>query len=106
MVLWLPLQGVAALAMPFCKHGSHLPGPTDPASHMHVDTSLQHDHPVAHALRCDHVDSSGGLACNDCGMRHLACSPAAPVSERTVQATGTDCYVRSAAVVSPVFIPE
>ena len=26
MILWLPLQGFAAVAMPFCKHALHAPG--------------------------------------------------------------------------------
>jgi hypothetical protein len=72
LLLWLPLQGLAALTMPFCRHALdsdllHSVQEAAPAGHSH------HEHgapaPVSHG-----VDHAGSLACNDCGACHLACA--------------------------------
>lgn len=60
---WLPLQAIAATAMPFCRHGeAHRAVPpvvaADPMEHC-----AMHGAPAAD----DH-----GLNCDDCGFCHLA----------------------------------
>ena len=104
MVVWLPLHGFVALAMPFCKH-THLSGPTGPTTETHVHSASQQAHHMEHPAKHDHAGTTG-LACNDCGACHLACSPAAPVSQRILEATSADCFVQSGAILPPLFIPE
>src|SRR3954467_9472499 len=74
LVAWLPLQGWAAVAMPFCKHAlDHSNGPQTAGSH--------HEHQVQ-TVDAHHQHHSGDtqtkaghdLSCNDCGACHLACS--------------------------------
>jgi hypothetical protein len=118
MILWLPLQGFAALAMPFCQHGSHAPAHTQVAARTHEHASPQHAHHsggnnlgseqsnVKGAAARDDDTSPASLACNDCGACHLACSPAAPVSQPVLGATRADCFAQSGATLPPLFIPE
>jgi hypothetical protein len=74
LLLWLPLQGLAAVSMPFCRHaldsGIGLTAQKDAhAGH------AQHAHePHAPAHGSDTSDHAGGMACNDCGACHLACA--------------------------------
>jgi ferredoxin len=74
LLLWLPLQGLAAVTMPFCRHA--LDADTQPAAQpqahaQHSHHAQEHGAPVQerHA-----ADDPGGLACNDCGACHLACA--------------------------------
>jgi hypothetical protein len=81
VLMWLPLQGVAAIAMPFCRQadaplavGDASGGDHDHHGH-HGDHHSQHDGD-------DHTapapsDDGIPLTCNDCGPCHLACAPAA-----------------------------
>lgn len=118
MILWLPLQGFAAVAMPFCKHGfqaaasermtaqalAHIG-----AQHVHrsaQSTSDSHQQHAAHAGMHHPVDSPGGLACNDCGVCHLACSPAAPISHSAVAPAGAQSFVQFSPTLPPLFVPE
>lgn len=81
IALWLPLQGYGAVAMPFCKHSGSDAGA---ASAGHDGHHSGHDAAPAHH-HGDGIGSQGGpgvadsqgagLACNDCGACHLACSP-------------------------------
>jgi hypothetical protein len=66
LLLWLPFQTVAAVAMPFCEHGQA------PAS---IDASLPHDEHSGHHPAHASDDSSSFFACTDCGACHLACAP-------------------------------
>lgn len=116
MILWLPLQGFAAVAMPFCKHGFHAS-----TSALMVSPSLAHagaepvdrrtpnithQHHAGHA-RTHHQDSSpGGLGCNDCGVCHLACSPVAPTSLSPIERGGTQSFFQFSPVLPPTFVPE
>jgi ferredoxin len=118
MILWLPLQGFAAVAMPFCKHGFH----ASASEHMtaqslvhagtqHVHRSAQstsdsHQHHAAHAGTHDQGGSSGSLACNDCGACHLACSPAAPTSASAVEPVGAQSFTQFSPTFPPLFVPE
>ena len=82
LVLWLPLQGIASVAMPFCRHAESADAATsvgsdahaaDHASAVHLGDS-QHHHP--HGDDPKGVDYGFALSCNDCGACHLACAPA------------------------------
>lgn len=66
VTLWLPLQGLAAAAMPFCAHALTGHGK---ASHHHHEG----DSGAGAAAHAGHSDE--GLQCNDCGPCHLACAP-------------------------------
>ena len=74
LLLWLPLQGLAAVSMPFCRHaldsGIGLTAQEDAhAGH------AQHAHaPYTPAHGSDTSEHAGGMACNDCGACHLACA--------------------------------
>jgi hypothetical protein len=85
VMLWLPLQGIAAVAMPFCRHA--LPDTSmEPAMHgeRQQGSHAQHEHAAdhdGHDAGADAPDPGSSLACNDCGVCHLACAPAvAPAS--------------------------
>ena len=83
LVLWLPVQGIASVAMPFCRHAEgadvappDAPRAADHAPAVHVGDS-EHCHPSAdgeHDSRAG--DHSFSFSCNDCGACHLACAPA------------------------------
>jgi ferredoxin len=80
MALWLPINGYVALAMPFCHHGG-----ADMSAHEtmsaadhsgmahHADPDSGAEHVAGLSVSTDPTGS--GLACNDCGVCHLACSP-------------------------------
>lgn len=90
LLFWLPLQGIAAVDMPFCQHA--LPG----ASHRHagVETGVTQQHGPQSDARASHHHSAmhstlatrapnpslAELGCNDCGACHLACAAMIPVS--------------------------
>jgi len=117
MLLWLPLQGLAAVAMPFCKHGLKLSAPAQTTAEAHVHAHPQHahsgelgssnlhQHHAAHGTHGDY-DSSSGLACNDCGACHLACSPTAPTSRSAANSVGTQTFTPISPTLPPIFIPE
>ena len=92
LLMWLPLQGLAALTMPFCRHA---PGTAA------GDVVAQHGSAADHAGHAHHHDASGAaqepvqpamsLTCNDCGACHLACAAAmlpAPVMRAAAPASG------------------
>jgi ferredoxin len=118
MILWLPLQGYAALTMPFCKHGfrarasEHMTaGSLMQAGAQHVHYGAQsapesHQQHAAHAGMHHPHDSAGGLACNDCGVCHLACSPAALSSPSAIEPIGTQSFWQSSPTFPPPFVPE
>jgi hypothetical protein len=118
MLLWLPLQGYAAVAMPFCKHGFHgtASGHMNAQSLVHVEmghvhhgarsTSDSHEHHAARAGMHHQGGSQGTLDCHDCGVCHLACSPAAPTSHNAIEALGAQCFVLFSPTLPPLFVPE
>jgi hypothetical protein len=119
MILWLPLQGYAAVAMPFCKHGFHAAAServnaqslvhvgTQHVRHDAQSTSGSHRQHVAHTAGTHHPDgSSGGLACHDCGVCHLACSPVAATSRNATEAVGAQSFVPFSPTLPPLFVPE
>jgi hypothetical protein len=89
IALWLPLQGYAAVAMPFCQHSMTAApahdGAADHSRHHHDGHSpVTHvDHPGSSSQSADDdsprsavISNAHSLACNDCGACHLACAPA------------------------------
>ena len=81
LLLWLPLQGVAALTMPFCRHAEQSSASTvtgrDAQTHAaHAHAGQAHDHRTP--ARPGDARGADTLACNDCGACHLACAPAVP----------------------------
>ena len=69
LLLWLPLQGVAAAGMSFCRHDHTPPA----AAH-----STMNDHQDGHACSHDQDASSTSsqTSCDDCGYCHLGGAPA------------------------------
>jgi len=103
MILWLPLHGFAAVAMPFCQHANASGNAAEPhAQHGGHD---HHQAATASPTGAQHA-SSGLLACNDCGACHLACTPAAPSSALAVDSGATYAYSERSAALPPLFIPE
>jgi hypothetical protein len=93
LLIWLPLQGVAAIAMPFCGHQQV------PAGAAGGHDGDHHEHASA-----DHAVPPGN--CDDCGVCQLACAPAMPsqsslpaMSAATQRAT----FVRG---MPPPFVPD
>jgi len=110
MILWLPLQGYAALAMPFCKHGFHMSEHATAQSPVQVHTGAQgildsRQH-AAHASLHQHGGAPDSLVCNDCGVCHLACSPTAPASPAAVEPIGAESFVQFSPMLPPLFVPE
>ena len=107
MILWLPLQGYAALAMPFCRHGLHASAsehaPAQARGETHRGDTGRH-HVVHVALH--HHGTVDSLACNDCGVCHLASSPTAPTSASTIQALCANYFAQFSPTLPPLFVPE
>ena len=92
VMLWLPLQGMAAVVMPFCKQ-AHL----DPSGHAvgHHDQQAedQHQSPAPHA-------------CDDCDICHLACAPGVPCEAALTIALPATEHATSEPWGQPRFIPD
>ncbi len=118
MILWLPLQGFAAVAMPFCTHGSHVSLSAQHIGHPLAHTETRHFHGLArgasdshlyqtvHANTPRHDGPPSGLACNDCGMCHLACSPVAPSWLNAIERMYVECFAQFSPALPPTFVPE
>jgi hypothetical protein len=83
LLLWLPLQGLAALTMPFCRHAEQSSRSAATAHDVRVHDAHAHAghvHDPRATLHAGAADAPGAgtLACNDCGACHLACAPAVP----------------------------
>ncbi|MBU0752990.1 MAG: hypothetical protein KJ787_01720 [Gammaproteobacteria bacterium] len=109
--LWLPLQAVAGIVMPFSRLASEQPVPAEPMSHdapchgqmsggtetvpapsFAAEASLGHD--------CDQ-------GCDDCGVCHLASSGYMPATDsRSADLPVTRTYVVRPVLASLSFIPE
>jgi hypothetical protein len=96
LIGWLPLQPMAALAMPFCQHG------TQPSA-------MEHDHASVHHAGHEpqHTDGQAGhLACSDCGACHLACAPVLTVSLTLSAHVPARRFDLSPPLVPAAFAPE
>jgi hypothetical protein len=106
VMLWLPVQGFAAVAMPFCQHAlGH-----SSALHTSDAHGSHHQHGHHHGKASGNSDQTNGLpigfSCNDCGSCHLACSP---VLTRAVTAVISSCghiYNPLQPASDSLFIPE
>ena len=87
LMLWLPLHGVAAVAMPFCSQPHPADGPRQDAGAQHehhhhserAATAKPADPSASKHVIATHASHAGGdaphLQCDGCGPCHLACSP-------------------------------
>lgn len=94
IALWLPLQAVTAVAMPFCRHAPERA--VTAATHCHEQAAQ----PTTPSL-------PGDLYCDDCALCHLACSGflLMPVSELS-SLPMTDVLVSKLQLPSASHIPE
>jgi hypothetical protein len=111
MIVWLPLQGFAAIAMPFCKHGFHASEHGISQSslghaetrHVHAGVQSASDSLTLHA-NTHHRE--GALACNACGVCRLACSPLAPTSLNAIERVSAQSFMQFSPALPPAFVPE
>lgn len=95
--LWLPFQAVAAVSMPFCRHGeAHQTMATVDAAMDHCAMHEQQPTPAGH-----------GLGCDDCGVCHLAAAGFMPTPEYATTVTASGRNFRVDAPLAPASaIPE
>jgi ferredoxin len=91
VLLWLPLQGVAAVVMPFCKPAHAVPA--EHTEHHAHHAGDQHHAPTLHA-------------CDDCGVCHLVCAPGVPSEAALSIAQPATEHTRFEPRGSPRFIPD
>ena len=106
-ILWLPLQGVVAVAMPFCAHATgHESAPSglqaDQNHHVHVHSPATDLHPGDDPGPTKHSD----FGCNGCGVCHLACAPAVPTTTTLAFASVDSIYSHLYSTLVRLFIPE
>jgi hypothetical protein len=114
LMFWLPIQGYAAIAMPFCKHATQGTGVGHTSAftqHVfkHGDATNHAHHGVAsaeHELPPGTHHHSGALDCNDCGACHLACSPALPPVEHELATAQRERFISVSPSLPPLFVPE
>lgn len=106
-MLWLPLQAVAAVSMPFCAHA----GPAD-AAHTAVPEQRHHAGSIpgsdGHGHQHDgQAPAAGPLQqCNDCGACNLACAPAVPTSVVVLLAAAVTAELDFLVQSHDRFVPE
>jgi hypothetical protein len=92
---WLPLQAIAATAMPFCRHGeAHRTMPVVAA-----EEGMEHC-----ALHGSPAPTDHGLNCDDCGFCHLAGSGFMPAAGQTAATLPTSRDFRSWPELAPASI--
>lgn len=87
LAFWLPTNAVASIVMPFCKHA---------LGASRVEQAALHDHGSHHhsgserspdeqqTPNADSKEAHGpGIACDDCGLCHLAASSVIPAKALT-----------------------
>jgi len=95
---WLPLQAIAATAMPFCRHGEAHRAMPAVAAENHVEHCGTHGSPAP----VDH-----GSNCDDCGFCHLAGAGFMLAATPVAAALPTDQDFRSRPELAPSgIIPE
>jgi hypothetical protein len=105
-MLWLPLQGVVAVAMPFCPHSqghSGISSPPQAAHHAHGEHSPA---PDSHSSHDPAQPKHSDLSCNGCGVCHLACTPTAPATSALEFAPADSVYSPLYSTLVRLFIPE
>jgi hypothetical protein len=91
VLLWLPLQGVAAVLMPFCEQAQ--PAAAGHAGHHEHQAADQHQPPAPHG-------------CDECGVCHLACAPGMPGAAGLLLGWTANGHTGSAPQAPPQFIPD
>jgi len=84
VMLWLPVQGFAAVAMPFCQHALGHSGAVQTNGAHGEHHYHKHHHDKGSGSSSHSNGSPSGLSCNDCGACHLACSPVVPSADVAV----------------------
>lgn len=104
--LWLPLQAVAGIVMPFSSLASEQPVPAEAMSHeapCHGQMTGGTETPPAQASLGHDCDQG----CDDCGVCHLASSGYMPATDsRSADLPVTRTYVVWPVLASLSFIPE
>jgi hypothetical protein len=98
IILCLPLQGVVATAMPFCEHS----GMGADSTQAQQGNALDHGRPMHHAHSAPapsgHAEQGCGgsspmrIACDNCGVCHIACATFVPVQHNTGGVTLAHVY--------------
>jgi hypothetical protein len=117
ITLWLPLQGYAAVAMPFCQYSM-----ARASSHCADADHSQHryDGYPGHIAQTDvpddiigisHTndvgnDDAGSLGCNNCDNCHLACSPVISAVVPVYLSIGGSVLESAPVDVPPFYYPE
>jgi len=114
--LWLPVQGYDAVAMPFCQQdgmaadGTGLADSSQAHHDAHAGHMAQNDSSADAAGNShnEHDDSgtTSGLACNNCGACHLACSPSLTALSPAITTTGSSVFSPTATDSPHSFFPE
>jgi hypothetical protein len=106
--LWLPLAAVAAVAMPFCRHGeAPAPAQTDMGSSHHHCHDAEGDEPGSAPDSTGATVSHGSGSCDSCGFCHLACAAVVPMSATTTGVIpAAQFFGLTAAALHPDHIPE
>jgi ferredoxin len=107
LMLWLPLQAVAAVSMPFCPHSgtAGVAQTSVHAHHQHEDSTPVSGHHGSQ--RGDQHPPAGALEqCNNCGACNLACAPAVPVSAVLLSGTAITVQPDFSAHSPALFIPD
>lgn len=106
LMLWLPLQALAAVSMPFCA-GMAGSAPTSAhAHHQHEgSTPAGNSYGSAHS---DHRHAAAGTLqqCNNCGACNLACALGVPVSTQLLTQVAPTVQLHFSAHSPGLFIPD
>ena len=108
-MLWLPLQAIAAVSMPFCPHGG-MAGVAQTSVHAHHQHQHEDSTPGSDHHGSEHGDqhnAAGALQqCNNCGACNLACAPAVPVSALLLAGVAITVQPHFSADSPGLFIPD
>jgi ferredoxin len=107
LMLWLPLQAITAVSMPFCPHGemAGLAQAWGHAHHQHGQSTPLSGHDGSR--HGNHQPSTGTLQhCNNCGACNLACAPAMPTSAALLSGSAITVHPHFSAHSHGLFIPD
>jgi hypothetical protein len=106
LMLWLPLQAIAAVSMPFCAHsatGSPALAPSK-AHHHHGEVRPASDPHAGHGDQ--HTAAADLQPCNNCGACNLASAPAVLVAAVVISASFGDVQPQFSRQFPELFISE
>ena len=107
LMLWLPLQAIAAVSMPFCPHGgtAGVAQTSVHSHHQHQDSTAASGHHGGQPG--DQHPTAGALEhCNNCGACNLACAPAVPVSPVLLSGVAITVQLHFSADSRGLFVPD